>query len=89
MNLKKKIDGQRVYKSVMRFGKKLKKELIIVRKAEKLGITGGVNRDDARLDGIAAMVLMVCPMVSNCLSCSSRGAAWLRATINPNPKTAK
>lgn len=48
-----------VYKSVMRFGKKLKNELIMVRRAAKLGSTGGVKIAEAKLDGMAAMVLNV------------------------------
>jgi hypothetical protein len=43
----------------MRFGKKLKNELIMVRRAAKLGSTGGVKIAEAKLDGMAAMVLNV------------------------------
>lgn len=74
-----------VYKSVIRFGIKLKNELIMVRNALKLGSTGGVN-NEAKLAGIPARVLNVCPILSNCLSSNETGAAWLRAKIKANTK---
>lgn len=46
----------------------------MVRNALKLGRTGGVNKE-ARLAGIPAMVLNVCPMLSNCLPSGETGAA--------------